>query len=362
MKLEDRKKKRTIKIFLGGNCNMQCKYCIQGKIDRDKISDIKPNFNKIKKFLLKQQPMEVFLWGGEPLLYWEIIKDSINKINSYLGKNNIRFGFTTNGLMLTDDKINFINDNNIDLILSYDGVTPNLLRNIVPSEKILSIYNKANNKFISAVISAENPNYGDNFNWLMNKFPTSSIYIADFRILSEKTDKKFYNFKDEDIDKSAKSLFEFAIDCYKNKKKISGKTIGKISMIINMITNLSNKEKIPRLICRLGLIQYAIDLNGNFYSCYNKDEIIGNINEDLSIINEKYFKIAKSNKPTGCQNCIVKDYCLQNSCVSSIWKDKQHTEFLHCEYRKKFILAYIKYYNIYKNELLEFFKYYNKSK
>lgn len=71
----------------------------------------------------KRREIEVGFWGGEPLLEWDLIKDLTNyAITTDKSKDIlIKFSGTTNGILLTEDKFNFMEDNGLVFLVSIDG-------------------------------------------------------------------------------------------------------------------------------------------------------------------------------------------------------------------------------------------------
>ena len=57
--------------------------------------------------------LEIDFFGGEPLMNFEVVKQLVEygrKVEKTRGKN-IRFTITTNGVLLDDEKIKYINEN-----------------------------------------------------------------------------------------------------------------------------------------------------------------------------------------------------------------------------------------------------------
>ncbi|MGN1326575.1 MAG: hypothetical protein ACI4VQ_00590 [Clostridia bacterium] len=62
--------------------------------------------------------MSVNFFGGEPLLCFDsLIKPLVEKY-----KDIVSFGITTNGVLLDEDIVDFFYENNIQLLLSFDGI------------------------------------------------------------------------------------------------------------------------------------------------------------------------------------------------------------------------------------------------
>ena len=67
--------------------------------------------------------LELDFFGGEPLMNWDVVKEIViyaREREKECGKK-FRFTITTNGLLLTDDKIDFINEEMSNVVLSIDG-------------------------------------------------------------------------------------------------------------------------------------------------------------------------------------------------------------------------------------------------
>lgn len=67
--------------------------------------------------------LEVDFFGGEPLMNFEVVKQTVAYARSLEKEHNknFRFTITTNGLLLDDDKIDFINREMSNCVLSLDG-------------------------------------------------------------------------------------------------------------------------------------------------------------------------------------------------------------------------------------------------
>ena len=71
----------------------------------------------------KRHNLELDLFGGEPLMNMPVVKfivDYVRKREKETGKN-IKLTLTTNGTLLTDEIVTYLNDNRVMLVLSLDG-------------------------------------------------------------------------------------------------------------------------------------------------------------------------------------------------------------------------------------------------
>ena len=70
-----------------------------------------------------RQHCEIDFFGGEPLLNWDVVKQTVEYIESIQEQHNkiFKLTLTTNGMLLTQDKIDYVNEHKLSLVLSLDG-------------------------------------------------------------------------------------------------------------------------------------------------------------------------------------------------------------------------------------------------
>ncbi len=116
-------------LHIAHDCNLRCEYCFASTGDFGKGRKLM-SFETGKKaidFLLEKsgdrENLELDFFGGEPLLNFEVVKQIVEYARSRekdYGKR-FRFTITTNGVLLDDDKIDFINKEMSNVVLSIDG-------------------------------------------------------------------------------------------------------------------------------------------------------------------------------------------------------------------------------------------------
>ena len=154
---------QTLKIQLGLNCNYECSYCSQRFSTRthDKV-DITKFLDMIDKADINT-PKRIEFWGGEPLLYFDIVKKLTPELRNRFPE--VQFMIINNGSLLTLDINNWLIDNDFAVAVSHDGPGQYLrggdpLTNPTQKEIILSLYRalKEKGKFsFNCMISDKNP-------------------------------------------------------------------------------------------------------------------------------------------------------------------------------------------------------------
>ncbi|WP_444657759.1 thioether cross-link-forming SCIFF peptide maturase [Caproiciproducens sp. R2] len=120
---------KSMCLNIAHDCNLRCEYCFAAKGDFGRGRMLMP-FTVGKRaidFLIEKSEgrhnLEVDFFGGEPLMNFEVVKQIVNYARSIEKEHNksFRFTITTNGILLTDDKIDFINREMSNCVLSLDG-------------------------------------------------------------------------------------------------------------------------------------------------------------------------------------------------------------------------------------------------
>ena len=119
---------RHIIFNLTDDCNLRCKYCkfggtYAGIKTHNKNSMSYDIINAAIKFIedyyKNKETLIIAFYGGEPLLEYNKIKYIVSKINTKY--KDFRFAFTTNGILLNTNNINFLIENNFTIKISLDG-------------------------------------------------------------------------------------------------------------------------------------------------------------------------------------------------------------------------------------------------
>lgn len=111
-------------------CNLRCEYCAySGKYNNREHSNKTMSLETARQaidFYMKRnsetKEFSISFYGGEPLLEFEIIKESVEYCKSYLDDKSMRYGMTTNATLLYSDEIvEFLIRNQFHIMISIDG-------------------------------------------------------------------------------------------------------------------------------------------------------------------------------------------------------------------------------------------------
>lgn len=275
---------KRIYLVMGIRCNFNCKYCYERnmaysdfKLSNDTLEYLK-RIAEMKPFI-KDNPIRILFWGGEPLLYFDVIKECVEKLSGY----GFEFSTVSNGILFTDEIVDYFNYNHIGVAISHDGINTVKTRNIdvLNSEKV-NILKRINDLSIDSVISAYNYDYLGTIDYVYNKLEREIPIAFEWLHCDSNTPKDLYNF---DYD-----LYKYNVYNYLGvvSDKLASGVLDSISApMAREFLNIANptKELSPR--CGQMKTSLNIDLQGNIMACH-PSTIIGNTKSDYQDMVDKY--------------------------------------------------------------------------
>jgi uncharacterized protein len=126
---EDTVQFKALCLHMAHTCNLKCSYCFAGDGEYSGGTKLMP-FHVAKKaidlLLTKsgsKKNVEIDFFGGEPMLNFDVIKKTVEYAHEQQKKYNkeVHFTITTNGTILDEDSLEFINDNMDNVVISIDG-------------------------------------------------------------------------------------------------------------------------------------------------------------------------------------------------------------------------------------------------
>ena len=120
---------KALCLHVAHDCNLRCKYCFASTGDFGQGRKIMPPevAKKAIDFVVARSGarhnIEVDFFGGEPLMAWDTVVQTVDYARSLEKVNNKKFRFTitTNGVLLDEEKREYINENMDNVVLSLDG-------------------------------------------------------------------------------------------------------------------------------------------------------------------------------------------------------------------------------------------------
>lgn len=130
-------------------CNCLCKYCHASSVDLSS-KDFDMDWGTAKKtidmiFQTPSNDIKIEYQGGEPLLNWEIIKQSVlyAEFLNRIAKKELGFVICTNLMQITDEQIKFCKKHRIEISTSLDGT-----KDIHDKNRVSRIFDSSYDEFI----------------------------------------------------------------------------------------------------------------------------------------------------------------------------------------------------------------------
>ena len=120
---------KALCLHICHDCNLRCRYCFadEGAYHAERGMMSLETAKKAIDFLIAnsgaRKVLEVDFFGGEPLMNLAVIRETVAYAKAEAAKRGKRFLFTTttNGLLLNDEAVEFLNAEMENVVLSLDG-------------------------------------------------------------------------------------------------------------------------------------------------------------------------------------------------------------------------------------------------
>lgn len=335
------------------DCNLRCEYCFAAKGDFGcgrKLMPLEVG-KKAIDFLIEhsagRRNLEMDFFGGEPLMNWEVVKELVlyAREQEKLHDKNFRFTITTNGLLLTDDKIDFINKEMSNCVLSLDGrkEVNDRLRVRVDGT---GCYDQIVPKYQKLVAQRGEKDYyaRGTFTRYNLDFTKDVLHMADLGfdqvsvepvVSDEKLD---YSIKEQDLPRVFQEYETLANSILQRRKE--GKGFNFFHFMIDLNQGPCAIKRLRG--CGCGNEYVAVTPEGDIYPCH---QFVGDEQWKMGSVLDGSFNLpmkerfAKANvySKTDCKNCWAKFYC-SGGCNANNWQyegDILHSHGISCELEKK---------------------------
>lgn len=316
---------KALCLHVAHDCNIRCEYCFasQGDFNSERLLMSRDIAFKAVDFLIeksgKRKNIEIDFFGGEPLLNFDVVKDTVNYGNkkAKAAGKNIKFTITTNALLLNREIIDYINENMYNVVLSLDGrkEVNDRMRRFAAGR---GTYDRVVENIKSIIEERRGKSYyvRGTFTRANLDFSKDVIHIADlgFKSLSVEPvvgeSEKPYTIKEEDLGRILKEydlLFEECVKRMGTEKEFD---------FYHFKVNLNQGPcAVKRLSgCGAGYQYLAVTPEGDLYPCHqfvgDKSFLVGNVYE--GVIDSRLsarFRDAHVYNKDDCRDCWAKFYC-----------------------------------------------------
>ena len=354
--LEFKNRKPVIKamcLHIAHDCDLRCKYCFasQGDFQGTRSMMSEDIGKKALKFLVdssgNRRNLEVDFFGGEPLMNFDVVKSLVTYGRSIEKEHNknFRFTLTTNGVKLTDEIIDYVNEHMDNVVLSLDGDKE------VNDNMRVTINNKGSYdtivpKFQKLVEKRKDKSYyiRGTFTKFNREFAKDVIHMSDLGFFSTSvepvvTEAKYpYALSEEDLPIICEQ-YDLLADAYLERHGTE-----KAFAFFHFNVDLSQGPCIVKRLsgCGAGSEYVAVTPEGDIYPCHQfvGDEKfkLGNVAEDNYNNHLGHeFKEAHVYNKEKCKTCWAKFYC-SGGCHANAYNFNHDINVpydLGCEMEKK---------------------------
>ena len=317
---------KSLCLNIAHDCNLRCKYCFASQGDYDTHKRELMSFDVAKRAVdlliessaEKRQHCELDFFGGEPLMNFDVVKQTIAYIREQekLHDKIFKLSLTTNGMLLDAEKVKYLTDNHISLILSLDG-RPEVHNRMRPDAGGHDSYDRVAKNLVYAAEHRNGEEYyvRGTFTKYNLDFANDVLHMADlgFEGLSMEPvvgDDLSYAITEEDLPQIY-SEYDRLTDLYLKRFEE-----GHPFIYYHFIMDLYKGPCIAKRLrgCGAGHEYMCVTPNGDIYPCHQfvgkDDYIIGNVYEGIT--NQELPAIFRDmhvlNKPI-CRRCWAKFFC-----------------------------------------------------
>lgn len=344
---------KALCLHIAHDCNLKCKYCFaeegeyHGKRELMSLEVGKKAIDFLIKASGKRKNLEVDFFGGEPLMNFDVVKGIVEyarSIEKEYGKN-FRFTITTNGILLNDEIMDYINKNMHNVVLSIDGrkevhdrMRPRAggqgsYDNIVPKFQKLAESRNQTDYYVRGTFTRYNLDFGKDV-----------LHLADlgFKQISVEPvvadPSEDYAIQEEDLAGIFAEYEKLAKDIIERRKN------GQWFNFFHFMIDLTGGPCVTKRLvgCGSGTEYLAVTPTGDLYPCHQfvgqEQFKMGTVytGVEKTSIRKDFEQCNVYNKPV-CQNCWAKFYC-SGGCVANSYNS--HGDLITpyeigCEMQKK---------------------------
>jgi len=315
---------KSVCLHIAHDCNLRCGYCFAGTGDfgHDRGFMSKEVAERAVEFIIENSGprihSEIDFFGGEPLMNMDTERHAVTYVRRREAETGKKFKLTltTNGVLLNDEITQYLNDNNISLVLSLDG-RREVHDNIRPFANGTGSYDMVLKNVTKAIQSRNDQNY-----YLRGTFTAQNLdFAADVLDMADQgctqlsvepvvsKDSK-YALTKEHLPKLFAEYDKLAQEYLKRKKNGNGFDFFHFNVDIN------NGPCVAKRLsgCGAGHEYFAVTPDGDLYPCHQfvgRDEfLLGNVFDGVKNTElPNTFRQTHVLTKTECRECWARYYC-----------------------------------------------------
>lgn len=344
---------KAICLHVAHDCNLACKYCFacEGEYHGPRGLMSFEVGKQALDFLIansgSRKNLEVDFFGGEPSLNFDVVKRLVEygrSIEKEKGKN-FRFTYTTNGVILTDEIMEFCNREMSNVVLSLDG-RKEINDKMRVNRGGAGSYDTIVPKFQKFVETRGGKDYyiRGTYTRFNKDFAADILHMADlgFKEISIEPvvadPSAPYALREEDLPELLEQYEILAKEMIKRNKKGEGFTF------YHYMIDLDGGPCVVKRVsgCGVGTEYMAVTPEGDLYPCHqfvgNEDFKLGSVFEGVKNAEVcEQFKQCNIYSHSECDDCFARMYC-SGGCAANAYNSTGSVNGVYslgCELHKK---------------------------
>ena len=317
---------KALCLHVAHDCNLGCKYCFADEgeyMGRRALMSFEVGKQALD-FLIQNSGsrvnLEVDFFGGEPLMNFDVVKQLVAYGRSQEKEHNKKFRFTitTNGVLLNDEILDFVNQEMGNIVLSIDGRKEVNDRMRPFRNGNGSSYDLILPKFKKVAESRQQDRYyvRGTYTHFNKDFASDVLHLADqgFEQISVEPvvapASQPYAIREEDVPELCEEYDKLAKEILARRK--AGKGFNFFHFMIDLTGGPCIYKRISG--CGAGTEYLAVTPWGDLYPCHqfvgNTDFLLGNVYEGIKNTElQDRFKLCNVYARESCKDCFAKFWC-----------------------------------------------------
>ncbi len=315
---------KSVCLHVAHDCNLRCGYCFAGTGDFGHTRGLMSTevAEKAVEFIIENSGprinSEIDFFGGEPLMNMDTVRHAVTYIRRRERETGKKFQLTltTNGVLLNDEITQYLNDNNILLVLSLDG-RREVHDSIRPFPSGKGSYDVVRNNVTKTIASRNDEKYylrgtftACNLDFAADVIDMADLGCTQLSVEPVVSKDSRYALTEEHLPKLFAEYDKLAAIYLERKRN------GKGFDFFHFNVDINNGPCVAKRLsgCGAGHEYFAVTPEGDLYPCHQfvgrEEFLLGNVfdgvkNTELPLKFRKTHVLTKEE----CRGCWARYYC-----------------------------------------------------
>lgn len=311
-------------LCLTHDCTLRCSYCYAGRKYAHAMSRETAELGMeagLAEAARTKRGLDLSFFGGEPMLEWELLQHC----RAYLARRaaemgvRVRYGITTNGTLLSRERLAWLAEHDFLVGLSIDGSPAMHDTNrcyadgrgshadVAKALELVHEFPDLRSKVICVVNPTNHYLLAEGVQWLHTHY--NGNVGLNFDYWSEWSDEQF-----ESLQAQLEALQQVMLDSYRQGTPMH------IDNIIGKIRTAIHPDRCKCTECHIGEQEIAVSVDGHFFPCSrlvgvgdDPNVTFGHVSQGIDRAKQNFIIARRGNATPECRICALRHRC-QNSC------------------------------------------------